>query len=674
MVASVGPDGGTLVATSDAGDTLTLDIPEGALSRTVEVTITPLAAGEDDALFRVEPAGLAFAVPATLSLTVDDDDAGFTWIDGDGRSTLGGTVESGVLTLPLPTLGYRTSAGSQARGEPPPLESGEGRIAGGPIDCDTVLGAIPAAYQKVKATGTPDDVGQFLSGVVAIKARCDAQRIVTQIAQYCTDYQEAVITALDSPVSADDELAKVLGPLVASHAAVLSSGSDCDVSTFDSTMRTKMEQHVAALRARYAETAFGDSLETHLDHFDEVIRYEGNCQLAGIAPDSCGPLVNGLYPDVLDSLRSAAYADCRATQNPQSIAALYIDDRDPGQLAERDKPFFRFARYTNAALEEDVLQCASMLELTVTDDARTVPDHLPEQARTLGGGATPGNHSTETSIAAPDDGAIVLGGVVHAPPCTVEDPAQDALVVRVNGTEVDRSGRSGTRYLAATDPIHLFVEDLLEVAALPTAGGSFDLEIVREGEGCPSFPSPRTLYTVHVAVGEPLLTATMHASSSATSYMPTSADCEEDNDDGVYTSDTLPAFQPLPVELDAGLASVSATLVGLDTLEVVGTWAALGSISATCADGEIYTADNYGSFQVYVDVVPRRDIVLEALIYDDLAVLQGCTPEAGCTRLDTGSVLDEGQTYLLSVGGSGSNSTGTTTFIGRFSPAPAPTP
>lgn len=185
VVQSVGPEGGTLVATSPGGDTLTLDIPEGALGRTVEIAITPLDAGDDDALFRVEPAGLAFAVPARLSLTVDDDEAGFAWIDGDGRSALGGTVESGVLTLDLPTLGYRTDAGAQARGAPP-LESGEGRIAGGPLDCDAVLAAVPAAYQKVKATGTPDDVGRFLSGVATIKERCDGERVLTQIAQYCT--------------------------------------------------------------------------------------------------------------------------------------------------------------------------------------------------------------------------------------------------------------------------------------------------------------------------------------------------------------------------------------------------------------------------------------------------------------------------------------------------------
>jgi hypothetical protein len=77
---TVGPRGG--VITSDDGR-LSLEVPEGALEGEVEITIEVL----DDApngfigtVYAIEPAGLAFAVPATLVYDVsagDDEDRAF---------------------------------------------------------------------------------------------------------------------------------------------------------------------------------------------------------------------------------------------------------------------------------------------------------------------------------------------------------------------------------------------------------------------------------------------------------------------------------------------------------------------------------------------------------------------------------------------------------------------
>ena len=77
---TVGPRGG--VVTSDDGR-LSLEVPEGALDREVEITIEVL----DDApngvigtVYAIEPAGLAFAVPATLVYDVsagEEEDRAF---------------------------------------------------------------------------------------------------------------------------------------------------------------------------------------------------------------------------------------------------------------------------------------------------------------------------------------------------------------------------------------------------------------------------------------------------------------------------------------------------------------------------------------------------------------------------------------------------------------------
>lgn len=71
---TVGPRGG--VITSDDGR-LTLEVPEGALSSEVEITIEVLddaPSGVIGTVYAIEPAGLAFAVPATLAYDVSAGD------------------------------------------------------------------------------------------------------------------------------------------------------------------------------------------------------------------------------------------------------------------------------------------------------------------------------------------------------------------------------------------------------------------------------------------------------------------------------------------------------------------------------------------------------------------------------------------------------------------------
>ncbi|NIP31767.1 MAG: hypothetical protein GTO02_19855, partial [Candidatus Dadabacteria bacterium] len=66
----IGPDGGTIV-TSDG--LFTLEIPEGALTEDVEITLTRDEGIEGDVLvYDAEPSGLEFLLPAIFSGDVTD--------------------------------------------------------------------------------------------------------------------------------------------------------------------------------------------------------------------------------------------------------------------------------------------------------------------------------------------------------------------------------------------------------------------------------------------------------------------------------------------------------------------------------------------------------------------------------------------------------------------------
>ena len=124
---TIGVEGGTLTTTANDGTVYTLEIPEGSISENHTITMTPvvdidgypvadgIAAGVD-----LKPAGLVFAVPATLTIeTTKTPGAGLVPIavnyEGDASSFAPGFVGTGVGTFTIPiehfsgwTVGFAT--------------------------------------------------------------------------------------------------------------------------------------------------------------------------------------------------------------------------------------------------------------------------------------------------------------------------------------------------------------------------------------------------------------------------------------------------------------------------------------------------------------------------------------------------------------------------------------
>ncbi len=139
----IGPAGGTLTATAADGTAYVLDIPEYAVRDATAITMTPitgvdalgLSGGLAGAVY-LQPAGLALAVPATLTITTSKSApagtrlVGFDVPDGGGSADLvpasgGGTVSVAVFHFSAPGAGFGTSQDLQAFGTAP-----SGRLAG----------------------------------------------------------------------------------------------------------------------------------------------------------------------------------------------------------------------------------------------------------------------------------------------------------------------------------------------------------------------------------------------------------------------------------------------------------------------------------------------------------------------------------------------------------------
>ena len=115
---SIGVEGGTLTTTANDGTAYTLEIPEGSIPANETITMTPIigidgyplangvAAGVD-----LKPAGLVFAVPATLTIeTTKTSGAGLVPVaityEGDASSFAPDFLGSDVGTFTIPLLHF----------------------------------------------------------------------------------------------------------------------------------------------------------------------------------------------------------------------------------------------------------------------------------------------------------------------------------------------------------------------------------------------------------------------------------------------------------------------------------------------------------------------------------------------------------------------------------------
>jgi hypothetical protein len=153
--AIVGPGGGELSVADASGVTYTLSVPPAALASDTELALVPAAATDgwpEDAtmlgLVTIEPAGLTFAVPATLTMVVpggvpDEPVLGFAlsgedgelglvrpgplerpdiaWIGGSGMPLRHTTAQAGEVAIELPVtldepVGALTIRGDKAAG------------------------------------------------------------------------------------------------------------------------------------------------------------------------------------------------------------------------------------------------------------------------------------------------------------------------------------------------------------------------------------------------------------------------------------------------------------------------------------------------------------------------------------------------------------------------------
>lgn len=656
VVATLGPEGGSVEARDAAGATLRVTVPEGALPAPIDITLLPLPPEGDTARFRVTPAGLvprALLEIAYVPAGALPDAAALFWSDDEGAVAIGGAVEDGALVADVPTLGFLPGPSSAAL-RPVADTSPSTTVAVRPLSCTERVAAFEVSLQTTAARGDADAIAREGTELEALRARCAPEEIARVEKVVCDRYLEVVDDSSDAPVDTEAEFREVIGRLLRAMTAVEKVDGVCDTSAFEPTIEDRFARFFRAVEAEYARTPFTNDLEAHLDRFDALMRYDVVCLMTGVSDKACQRLRGSLFPGVLDRLRAAAWADCRATTNPSAPAGLLELRGESAQLSDATDPYQRFGRFTYADLEGDVAHCASTLDVRVYDDAATVPVEVEAARLTLAATDAVGSRPGTPSILVPADGSLTFQGDVPAPPCSVAGAEDGELVALVNGRVLSRATRTGRLFDVDLRPLEVTMEAALQAAGLGDTG-TFDLVIQRDDGSCPTYDWPFELYRVRVSVGERLVSATLltgHPNYGATVFrevIVTDVDCDAEEVTRAVAELTPSADAPFPTSVQVGGSRTGFRYDGLGRVVAEVSTELPAAVSDVCTGGGVDTNPSSFSAVQYVILAPSTSVSLtlkdhavpgstNAFVFADRAALDGNLPPRQLEALDDRTV------------------------------------
>lgn len=502
---SVTAAGATLRVVADDRGVLELIFPPGGVFEDLEVTVSPSPAAQGArARFDVVPAGVLLQKPVEMLYTAP------VGVDVADHSTFTVGPLEDMRMLPSTRQGASLTTRSWVLGAAELESLGSSSAHGGAgtaihirdIECQVALGSLQQQFDMAQnfAFSSAQSGAQLIAQIEATKLLCepavegdvegpfDALRPILQ-EKACQGYRDASVNATLVTVDSARTLKVVMGPILNWEGAKQATGTDCGRSDgeFLDDLEPKFDEFIDAYKGRIASGTLPTTYDGLWQEVRGVVYGYVHASALGL-PAAASKVEAELLGVMFDLLRDAAYAHCRSHDEQEYLVDLLmggglyrrpLTPLAPTPAVAPNLP--QWADYSVDALLGDIQYCASRVVIEVfTPLARLVG----ESTRTLEGSATPGTHVTKASTRAPATGSIGLGGAIGAFQCRSPDrSSEDVLVVRLNGTEVDRITRSGRLLLGSQRTLD--VGEMLTTAGLdPTLKRTYPLLLERVGEAC----------------------------------------------------------------------------------------------------------------------------------------------------------------------------------------------
>jgi hypothetical protein len=638
VTASIGENGGDVGVNLGGGARLLVQIPSGAVSGNVQLTITPKAPRNGSlASFSIAPAAIHFLKPISLSFTTPAP----VTVPSRGRVTFAVPVGSSNPAF-LPTAvgngGTLFTATVWMIGSPPPsipTSSASLRIASvaaeSPAETDVEVFIAMVEAQIAKFHEASENLDILRSFEAALVYRLHA----VALAQY---------------IGADSIVAEELAAAAEISCNRLIQQTDLADVRLGTDFRNLFEAVQPVLAAQAAAAAVSDSatcpqlgdldtvLEELTDHFVEL--YTTAMQLSNF-PSTVDGLQDQLYEalvakkwgqqlgveaafaslrarvqvPIADRYRSRAYDWCRTDLSHAFLGRLFkialaqrMYQRGHEGEAAFSEPVSPDTDFGFGAddLDDDIQFCGTKVTVRSAD---TNGDGIINAV--LGGAASPGFVTKTANITAKPHGTIELGDMLIALRCANESLGNDVIGVFFNNVRVKEFLRiEPTAHFIRNGPRILEVDSIAAAGAVdPNGGGTVPLILVREGNACsgayapPNETGARELLTINVTF-----------------------------------PDIRVSLSPASAALQAGdVQAFTATVTGSANTAV--TWTAAGGTFTVSGNTLTYTAGSApGAFSVTAKSVADSTVAATAAISIDglcVAAVSGSARAGGTSAVAT---------------------------------------
>lgn len=463
--------GGTLTSTDGR---VSLVFPPGAVSSPVRISMQPSVglAGHSrlvpGSAFHFGPSGLQFNVPVVVSInygTLPVTHAGgaaylwlHKWENDDWVPVPGMSPDTltNVVRGQLTSFSDYGAALSSLANDLQALSLNINRLLADPIAQHAIafLGALESLLAEQE-----NALFQALAPVVlnAMSATaCNAYKVQVNIARgtIVDSYEE--LTALLEPVYAWSAISEKLAP------------NACELPITMLDLHVQMiEQFINFYTLKLDQPDFTADFLKLLAEIDLMKQLRGSAQALGLDALEARIVDDAQIP-LLSKLRESAYRVCRDNAVHKHLGALR------GRVQQLD-----YVPYAEHDLLADLQYCATRLDWRL---AKSNGITVGEGA--LGGGSSPGAHTTLASAPGLASGQLELSSDVRAFTCADGSVAADELVIEFHGVEVRRlQPAAGGNFFAS--PVSLNMAQLVDAAGINTsAAGTYAVDVIRESFGC----------------------------------------------------------------------------------------------------------------------------------------------------------------------------------------------
>jgi hypothetical protein len=508
--AVIGPDGGSLSATTDQGTVVTLVVPAGAVAAPTPLTVRPLQpfAGLWAAV-ALEPVGAIFRQPFTVTFALPEgaelESPRLSLHRSAGVTPLATTVNLSARTLSTSALRFfgfvpEMSQGVQATDgfTAAPARSSHGGggtpLGAGSMTCAQMVSAGEATFNAAMAGG---DFQDAVAAALALGAALADAACYAEASEWATRASEAGCAGMDAlldrirqtPITGygqhEAESAEVMG-----WASLLQLLQDACSPPWATVLEEEIDDFLAFVGQRL-DALDGVDYPGFLDLRDEARQLRTTMTRAmqlGFSDFAQSVESEALFP-VLARMRDVAFDLCRTEGWHYPLSRLtptgFFAGRDIiGVPAPRPGPEWpapgAYAQFTETDIYRDLQFCGTDVSLV-----SVVASGGDLETREVGTSGTPGQVTDEVQIPTPTRGKLQLEGDLFAMSCWHEAPADHEIAVFLGGAEVHTLSRpQSSRYLEG-EPLELEIADIAEAAGVtPKEGSQTTLRIVRRRDAC----------------------------------------------------------------------------------------------------------------------------------------------------------------------------------------------